>query len=559
MAKQIFYGEEARLKLKAGVDKLADAVKATLGPKGKNVVIARGYGTPIVTKDGVTVAKEIELSDKTEQMGAELVREAASKTNDSVGDGTTTATLLAQELINLGFEKIKNSRFEVDVHAMRAGMQEYVEEVAKNLDAQAEQIAGNRDRIAQVATISANNNEEVGNLLADLMMKVGKDGVVTVEESQGVSIETEHVEGMQFDRGYVSAYMVTNAERMEASYNDAHILITDKKLSSIQELLPILEKVAATGRKEVVIIAEDVDGEALTTLVVNKLRGAFNVLAVKAPGFGDRRKEMLKDIATLTGGKVIMDELGLKLESVEIADMGRASRVTATKDKTTIVGGKGDEQEIQKRISEIKSELANVTSDFDKEKLQERLAKLTGGVAVIKVGASTEAEMKEKKFLIEDAVNATKAALEAGIVAGGGSALLRAKVEMGENKVADASSVAASKHVGREIVALVLESPMLQIAKNAGKNGLDVVTSVARKMASAKRAGYDAKSETFVDDMLAAGIVDPVKVTKNALQNAVSVAVMFLTTEAVVAEYPEKKDAAPMGAGGMGGGMGMDY
>ncbi len=558
MSKQIFYGDEARLKLKAGVDKLANAVKATLGPKGKNVVIARGYGTPIVTKDGVTVAKEIDLSDKTEQMGAELVREAASKTNDSVGDGTTTATLLAQDLINLGFEKIKNSRFEVDVHAMRSGMQEYVEEVSKNLDAQAEQIAGNRDRIAQVATISANNNEEVGNLLADLMMKVGKDGVVTVEESQGVSIETEHVEGMQFDRGYVSAYMVTNAERMEASYNDAHILITDKKLSSIQELLPILEKVAATGRKEVVIIAEDVDGEALTTLVVNKLRGAFNVLAVKAPGFGDRRKEMLKDIATLTGGKVIMDELGLKLESVEIEDMGRASRVTATKDKTTIVGGKGNEQEIQKRIAEIKSELANATSDFDKEKLQERLAKLTGGVAVIKVGASTEAEMKEKKFLIEDAVNATKAALEAGIVAGGGSALLRAKVELGENKVADASSVAASKHVGREIVALVLESPMLQIAKNAGKNGLDIVTSVAAKMKSSKRAGYDAKSETLVDDMLIAGIVDPVKVTKNALQNAVSVAVMFLTTEAVVAELPEKKETAPMG-GGMGGGMGMDY
>ena len=558
MSKQIFYGEEARLKLKAGVDKLANAVKATLGPKGKNVVIARGYGTPIVTKDGVTVAKEIDLADKVEQMGAELVREAASKTNDSVGDGTTTATLLAQELINLGFEKIKASRFEVDVHAMRAGMHEYVEEVSKNLDAQTEQIVGNRDRIAQVATISANNNEEVGNLLADLMMKVGKDGVVTVEESQGTSIETEHVEGMQFDRGYVSAYMVTNAERMEASYNDAHILITDKKLSSIQELLPILEKVAATGRKEVVIIAEDVDGEALTTLVVNKLRGAFNVLAVKAPGFGDRRKEMLKDIATLTGGKVIMDELGLKLESVEIEDMGRASRVTATKDKTTIVGGKGSEADIQKRISEIKNELANVDSEFDKEKLQERLAKLTGGVAVIKVGASTEAEMKEKKFLIEDAVNATKAALEAGIVAGGGSALLRAKVEMGENTLADASSVAASKHVGREIVATVLESPMLQIAKNAGKNGLDIVTSVAAKMKSAKRAGYDAKSETLVDDMLAAGIVDPVKVTKNALQNAVSVAVMFLTTEAVVAELPEKKEAAPMG-GGMGGGMGMDY
>ncbi len=558
MAKQIFYGDDARLRLKAGVDKLADAVKATLGPKGKNVVIARGYGAPIVTKDGVTVAKEVELSDKTEQMGAELVREAASKTNDSVGDGTTTATLLAQELISLGFERIKSSRFEVDVHAMRAGMQDYVEQVAKNLDAQAEQIAGNRDRIAQVATISANNDEEVGNLLADLMMKVGKDGVVTVEESQGVGIETEHVEGMQFDRGYVSGYMVTNPERMEAVFNDAHLLITDKKISSIQEILPLLEKVAATGRKELVIVAEDVDGEALTTLVINKLRGAFNVLAVKAPGYGDRRKEMLKDIATLTGGKLVSDEIGLKLENAELADLGRASRVAATKDKTTIVGGKGGEADIKARIAEIRNELDAATSDFDKEKLQERLAKLTGGVAVIKVGAATESEMKEKKFLIEDAVNATKAALESGIVAGGGSALLRAKVELGEEKAKDASSVAASRHVGREIVATVLESPMMQIAKNAGKNGLDIVTSVAAKMGSNKRAGYDAKSETFVDDMLASGIVDPVKVTRNALQNAVSVAVMFLTTEAVVAELPEKKEAAPAG-GGHGGGMGMDF
>ncbi|HTK60247.1 MAG TPA: chaperonin GroEL [Candidatus Baltobacteraceae bacterium] len=556
MPKQIFYGDDARLRLKAGVDKLADAVKATLGPKGKNVVIARGYGSPIVTKDGVTVAKEVELSDKTEQMGADLVREAASKTNDSVGDGTTTATLLAQELIGLGFERIKSSRFEVDVHAMRAGMHEYVEQVSKNLEAQAEQIAGNRDRIAQVATISANNDEEVGNLLADLMMKVGKDGVVTVEESQGVGIETEHVEGMQFDRGYVSGYMVTNNERMEAVFNDAQILITDKKISSIQEILPLLEKVAATGRKELVIVAEDVDGEALTTLVINKLRGAFNVLAVKAPGYGDRRKEMLKDIATLTGGKLVSDEIGLKLETVELADLGRASRVSATKDKTTVVGGKGADEDIKKRIAEIKNELDAATSDFDKEKLQERLAKLTGGVAVIKVGAATESEMKEKKFLIEDAVNATKAALESGIVAGGGSALLRAKVELGEMKAADASSVAASRHVGREIVATVLESPMMQIAKNAGKNGLDIVTSVAAKMGSSKRAGYDAKSETFVDDMLAAGIVDPVKVTRNALQNAVSVAVMFLTTEAVVAELPEKKEAPAMP---QGGGMGMDY
>ena len=559
MAKEIFYGEIARLKLKAGVDKLADAVKATLGPKGKNVVLHRGYGAPVVTKDGVTVAKEIDLADKVEHMGAELVREAASKTNDTVGDGTTTATLLAQELISLGFDKIKSSRFEVDVHAMRSGMQEYADEVMKNLDAQAEQIAGNSDRIAQVATISANNNEEVGQLLAGLMMKVGKDGVVTVEESQGVVIETEHVEGMQFDRGYVSAYMITNAERMAATYNDPYILITDKKISSIQELLPVLEKVAQSGRKEMVIISEDVDGEALATLVVNKLRGAFSALAVKAPGYGDRRKEMLKDIAVLTGGKLVSEEVGLKLDKVEIEHLGRASRVSATKDKTTVVGGKGNDADIKKRISEIRNELENTTSDFDKEKLQERLAKLAGGVAVIKVGAATESEMKEKKYLIEDAVNATKAALEAGIVAGGGSALIRAKQEIGANVATGSGSAAESKKMGREIVAMVLESPMMQIAKNAGKNGLDVVRAVSAKMADGKlRAGYDAKGETFVDDMISAGIIDPVKVAKSALQNAVSVANMFLTTEAVVSEIPEKEKAASMG-GGHGGGMGMDY
>jgi chaperonin GroEL len=555
MAKEIFYGEDARLRLKAGVDKLADAVKATLGPKGKNVVLSRGYGAPAVTKDGVTVAKEIDLPEKVEQMGAELVREAASKTNDAVGDGTTTATLLAQELITLGFDKIKSSRFEVDVHAMRAGMQEYVDEVVKNLDSQAEQIAGNKDRIAQVATISANNNEEVGALLAELMMKVGKDGVVTVEESQGVGIETEHVEGMQFDRGYCSAYMITNGERMEASYNDPYILITDKKISSIQELLPTLEKVAQAGHKEMVIIAEDVDGEALATLVVNKLRGAFSALAVKAPGYGDRRKEMLKDIAVLTGGKVISEEVGLKLDSVSLEDLGRASRVTATKDKTTVVGGKGAEADIKKRVGEIRRELENTTSDFDKEKLQERLAKLTGGVAVIKVGAATESEMKEKKYLIEDAVNATKAALEEGIVAGGGSALLRAKTEASVGSGAGSTAVAASRQMGREIVAAVLESPMMQIAKNAGKNGLDVVRGAAAKMAEKKlRAGYDAKNEAYVDDMIAAGIIDPVKVAKSALQNALSVAALFLTTEAVVSEIPEKKEAASA-HGGHGGGM----
>jgi chaperonin GroEL len=556
MAKQIFYGEEARLKLKAGVDKLSDAVKATLGPKGKNVVLSRGYGAPVVTKDGVTVAKEIDLADKTENMGAELVREAASKTNDAVGDGTTTSTLLAQELIGLGFEKIKTSRFEVDVHAMRAGMQEMATEVLANLDKQAEQIAGDKKKIAQVATISANNDESVGTLLAELMMKVGKDGVVTVEESQGVAVETEHVEGLQFDRGYVSSYMVTNAERMESTYNDPYILITDKKISSIQELLPALEKIAAAGQKELVIIAEDVDGEALTTLVVNKLRGAFSALAVKAPGFGDRRKEMLKDIAILTGGRVVSEEVGLKLDQVTLDDLGRASRITASKDKTTIVGGKGAADEIKKRVAEIRNELAGVTSDFDKEKLQERLAKLTGGVAVIKVGAATESEMKEKKYLIEDAVNATKAALEAGIVAGGGSALVRSCLEITAAPAAKViGSVAISKKIGRELVASALMSPMMQIVKNAGKNSQDIIDAVVEKIKGGqKRAGYDAKNETLEDDMLAAGIVDPVKVVKSALQNAVSVAVVFLTTEAVVAEIPEKKDSAPAQ-----GGHGMDF
>lgn len=559
MAKDIFYGEDSRLKLKAGLDKLADAVKVTLGPKGKNVVLDRGFGAPTVTKDGVTVAKEVELQDKVENMGAELVREASSKTNDAVGDGTTTATLLAQDIVNIGFQKIEGSRFEVDVEAMRGGMQETLVGVLENLNSQAEQIEGNQERIAQVATISANNDEEVGKLLAELMIKVGKDGVVTVEESQGVGIETEHVEGMQFDRGYVSPYMMTNAERMEATFNDAHILVTDKKISSIQELLPTLEKLAQAGTKELVIIAEDLDGEALATLVVNKLRGAFSALAVKAPGFGDRRKEMLKDIAVLTGAKVISEEVGLKLDNVEVEDLGRASRVTATKDKTTIVGGKGSEEAIQKRISEIKNELENSDSEFDREKLMERLAKLTGGVAVIKVGAATESEMKEKKYLIEDAVNATKAALESGIVAGGGSALLRAKYEVGKNTQApqgSSESVVRSKAVGRDIVMTILESPMLQIAKNAGKNAVDILNGVASKMAEQKaNAGYDAKNEIIVDDMFKAGIIDPVNVTKSALQNAVSVASLILTTDAVVAEMPKEETPAPA-MPPMGGGMG---
>ena len=497
---------------------------------------------------------EIELSHPVENMGAQLLKEVASKTADVAGDGTTTATVLGQAIVTAGLKNVAAGANPMD---LKRGIDKAVAALIEELKKASKPTTTSKE-IAQVGSISANSDASIGQIIADAMDKVGKEGVITVEDGKSLESELEVVEGMQFDRGYVSAYMVTNAERMEASFNDASILITDKKISSIQELLPVLEKIAATGRKEVVIIAEDVDGEALTTLVVNKLRGAFSALAVKAPGFGDRRKEMLRDIAILTGGKVVSEEVGLKFESIELSDLGHASRVTAGKDKTTIVGGKGHEDEIKKRIAEIRNELANAFSDFDKEKLQERLAKLTGGVAVIKVGAATESEMKEKKFLIEDAVNATKAALVSGIVAGGGSALLRAKLEIGESVKADASSVAASKQVGREIVAMVLESPMMQIAKNAGKNGMDIVTGVAAKMKASKRAGYDAKKETLVDDMLAAGIVDPVNVTKSALQNALSVAVMFLTTEAVVAEIPEKKETPPM-PGGMGGGMGMDY
>jgi chaperonin GroEL len=548
MSKQILYDVKAREALKRGVDKLANTVKITLGPKGRNVVLDKGFGAPTITKDGVTVAKEIELEDKFENIGAELVKEVASKTNDVAGDGTTTATLLAQVMINEG---IKNVTAGANPLAIKKGIEKgvaaIIEELKKNIS---KPIVGNEE-IAQVASISANDSE-IGKKIAEAMAKVGKDGVVTVEESQGFGMELELVEGMQFDKGYLSAYMITNPDRMEAEYKDCHILITDKKISAVADILPILEKVAEMGKKELVIIAEEVDGEALATLVVNKLRGAFNTLAVKAPGFGDRRKAMLDDIAVLTGGKVISEEVGLKLENVKIEDLGQAAKVVATKENTTIVDGKGDKAVIDERIKQIKKELETSDSDFDKEKLQERLAKLAGGVAVIKVGAATETELKEKKHRIEDALAATKAAVEEGIVPGGGVALLRSRLVL-----ANVDAVGEEK-IGLDILRKSLEEPLKTIAYNAGKDG-SVIAEEVKKLTG--NQGYNAETDKF-EDLVAAGIIDPTKVTRSALQNAASIAAMFLTTEAVVTDLPEKKDehnhGGMPGMGGMGG-MNMGY
>ncbi|OGY41416.1 MAG: chaperonin GroL [Candidatus Buchananbacteria bacterium RBG_13_39_9] len=546
MAKQILYDVKAREALKRGVDKLANTVKITLGPKGRNVVLDKGFGAPTITKDGVTVAKEIELEDKFENIGAELVKEVASKTNDVAGDGTTTATLLAQVMINEG---IKNVTAGANPLAIKRGIEKgvaaIIEELKKNIS---KPVAGNEE-IAQVASISA-NDAEIGKMIAEAMAKVGKDGVVTVEESQGFGMELELVEGMQFDKGYLSAYMITNPDRMEAEYKDCHILITDKKISAVADILPVLEKLAEMGKKELVIISEEVDGEALATLVVNKLRGAFNTLAVKAPGFGDRRKAMLDDIAVLTGGKVISEEVGLKLENVKIEDLGQAAKVVATKENTTIVDGKGDKTAIDERIKQLKKELEVSDSDFDKEKLQERLAKLAGGVAVIKVGAATETELKEKKHRIEDALAATKAAVEEGIVPGGGVALLRARLVL-ENTDAE-----GEEKIGIDILRKSLEEPLKTIAYNAGKDG-SVIAEEVKKLTG--NQGYNAETDKF-EDLVAAGIIDPTKVTRSALQNAASIAAMFLTTEAVVTDLPEKKDEH--GHGGMPdmsgmGGMGM--
>ncbi len=538
MAKEINFSEEARKKLQSGVNKLADTVKVTLGPKGRNVVLDKGFGAPTITNDGVTIAKEIELENKFEDMGAQLIKEVAQKTNDVAGDGTTTATLLAQSMINSG---LRNVAAGANPMAIKNGIDKASKVVVETIKKNAKEVSG-KSEISQVASISA-ANQEIGDLIAEVMDTVGKDGVITVEESNTFGMEKEVVEGMQFDNGFVSHYMVTDSTRMVAEFENPKILLTDKKISSIQEILPLLESLAASGQKELVIIAEDVEGEALATLVVNKLRGTFNVLAVKAPGFGDRRKEMLEDIAVLTGGTVISEDTGTKWESVTVEMLGAARKVTADKDKTTIVDGKGEASKIKSRVEAIRKQIAVSTSDYDKEKLEERMAKLAGGVGVIKVGAATEVELKEKKHRVEDAVEATKAAIEEGIVPGGGAALIDAIPEL------KSLNLEGDEAIGAEIVCRALEEPMRMIAQNAGVDG-GVVIEKVRNMNPGE--GYNAATGEY-GDMIKFGIIDPAKVTRSALQNAASVAAMFLTTEAAVAEKPEKNP--PMSGGGMPGGM----
>ena len=545
MAKDILYGIDARNALARGVDKLADTVKITLGPKGRNVVLDKKYGSPLITNDGVTIAKEIELEDAAENMGASLVKEVATKTNDAAGDGTTTATLLAQAFVREG---MKNVTAGANPMVLRKGIKKAVDAAVASLVASSKKVNGKED-IARVGTISA-GDEVIGQLIADAMEKVTADGVITVEESKTAETYSEVVEGMQFDRGYLSPYMVTDADKMEAVIDDALILVTDKKISNIQEILPLLEQLVQSGRK-LLIIAEDVEGEALTTLVLNKLRGTFNCVAVKAPGFGDRRKEMLRDIATLTGAEVVSSEVGLELKDADLSMLGQARQVKVSKENTIIVGGAGDADAIKARVAQIRAAIETTTSDFDREKLQERLAKLAGGVAVIKVGAATEAEMKEKKLRIEDALNATKAAVEEGIVAGGGTAYLNVLADV--EKVLE--TVEGDEKTGVKIVLKALEEPVRQIAANAGFDGGVIVNTIVN---SGKVGyGFDAYNEVYVD-MMSAGIVDPTKVTRSALQNAASIASVILTTESVVADKPEPKVEAPAG-GGMGGGMGGMY
>jgi len=545
MSKNIVYGNEARTALLRGVDQLADTVKITLGPKGRNVVLEKKFGSPLITNDGVTIAKEIELEDAAENMGAQLVREVATKTNDAAGDGTTTATILAQAMIREG---MKNVTAGANPMVLRRGISKAVDAAVAALMANSKKVSGTAD-IARVGTISA-SDEVIGTLIADAMEKVTADGVITVEESKSAETYCEVVEGMQFDRGYLSPYMVTDTDKMEAVIDDAFILITDKKISNIQDLLPLLEQIVQSGKK-LLIIAEDVEGEALTTLVLNKLRGTFTCVAVKAPGFGDRRKEMLRDIAILTGGTVITDELGLDLKETTIDQLGRARQVKVTKENTIIVDGAGDANEIHGRVAQIRAAIETTTSDFDREKLQERLAKLAGGVAVIKVGAATETEMKEKKLRIEDALNATKAAVEEGIVAGGGTALI--------NVIGDVEKVLATvegdEKTGVRLVMKALEIPMRQIAENAGLDGSVIVDKI--KTSGKPNFGFDAAKEEYVD-MVEVGIVDPAKVTRSALQNAASIAATVLTTEAVVSDKKEE-NPAPAAAPGMGGGMGGMY
>jgi len=550
MSKQIIFNENARLALKRGVDQLANAVKVTLGPKGRNVVISKSYGSPIITKDGVTVAKEIELEDKFENVGAEIIKEVASKTNDTAGDGTTTATVLAQAIIGVGLKLVAAGVNPIEI---RKGFEKRVAEIVSELKKMSK-IISTKEEIAQVASISA-NDEEIGKIIAEAMESVGKEGVITVEEGQSFGIEKEVVEGMQFDKGYLSPYMITNSDTMKAEMAEPYILVTDKKISSIQEILPLLEKVMQSGKKDLVIIAEDVDGEALTTLVLNKLRGTFNVLGVKAPGFGDRRKAILEDIAILTGAKVISEELGLKLDKTELSDLGSARRVVASKDNTTIIEGRGQVKDIKARVSAIKKEKEISDSEFDKEKLQERLAKLSGGVAVIKVGAATETEMKEKKYRIEDALNATKAAVEEGVVPGGGLALAVACYGLDFAKFESHLQDNYNNSVGEKIINQAILEPIKQIAANAGVDGSLILQRIIEENKNSKVVrGYNAATGEFVD-MIKAGIVDPTKVVRSALENAASAAMMFLTTEVVITDKPEKKEDGHNHEADYGGGM----
>ena len=536
-AKQLVFSEEARRKLKNGVDVVANAVATTLGPKGRNVAIDRKFGSPTITHDGVTVAKEIELEDPFENMGAQLLNEAASKTNDIAGDGTTTSTVLAHAIVTEG---LKNLAAGSNPMLLKRGIEAAAKAIAQQITDQAIEVT-TKDEIANVATISA-QDRVIGSLIADVMDKVGKDGVITVEESKGIEFETDYVEGMQFDRGYISLYFANDAEHMEANIADPYILIYDKKISAAADIVPILEKLVQIGKRDLVIIAEDVDGEALATLVLNKLRGMLNVLAVKAPGFGDRRKAMLQDIAILTGGQVISEETGRKLDTTAISDLGRAEKVVSDKDNTTIIGGKGEDSAIRGRIDQIRVEIDKTTSDYDREKLQERLAKLSGGVAIIRVGAATETELKEKKHRVEDALSATRAAVEEGIVPGGGVALINAMSVLDSLKMGN-----ADEQIGVSIVKKALEVPMRKIAENAGQDGNVVIANVRRSQVeqSSNHFGYDVLGETYMD-MVKGGVIDPAKVTRGALENAASIASMILTTEALVTDVPEKDKPAPM-------------
>ena len=547
MAKQLLFNEEARRKLLAGVEQISKAVKVTLGPKGRNVLLDKKFGAPTVTKDGVSVAKEIELADPYENMGAQLLKEVATKTNDVAGDGTTTATVLAYSMVKEGLKSVAAGMTPLE---LKRGIDKAVEIAVEEIKKNSKNIK-DKEEISHVASVSANNDTEIGNTIADAMEKVGKDGVITVEESKTMDTSIEFVEGMQFDRGYISAYFVTDRDTMTCVYEDVWVLIHDKKVSSMKDMLPLLEKVAQSG-KPLLIIAEDCDGEALSTLVVNSLRGTLRTCAVKAPGFGDRRKAMLEDIAILTGGEVISEELGLKLENTDISQLGKAKTVKIDKDNTTIINGAGKQKDIQDRIAQIKAQIEDTTSDYDREKLQERLAKLAGGVAVVNVGAATEVELKEKKHRVEDALSATRAAIEEGIVSGGAIALIHAAIAL---EKADTSQLTDDEKVGFKIVQRALEEPIRQIAENAGLDGA-VIAERARN--EKKGVGFDAAKMQWVD-MMKAGIIDPAKVTRFALQNAASIASLLLTTECAITDIPEKKDAPAMPGGGMGGMGGMDY